>query len=297
MIGYLRFVLLIAILFVISSTPAAYASWTQDGIPVALQPHQGGQPESGPQITTDGLGGTIVTWVDGRSVEGGIYAQRVDANGTTLWAADGVAICTEGGYQVKPQIISDGSGGAIITWEDYRSVEGGIYAQRIDANGDILWTANGVAICTAMGYKTDPRITTDGSGGAIITWEGNRNLADYEGFYAQRIDASGVVQWTADGVAICTATDDQYSPQIASDGAGGAIISWEDYRIGYGFSDIYAQRIDASGGGLGHQGYLQCTGSAGSGESTEPNGGTVSQKCSGACRVGRGEHPRRINRV
>ena len=64
--------------------------------------------------------------------------------------------------------------------------------------------------------------------------------------YAQRVDSSGVSQWTSDGVAICTAANDQYSPMITSNGFGGAIITWEDYRNG-GITDIYAQSINNGG--------------------------------------------------
>ncbi|MGD1047558.1 MAG: hypothetical protein ABR899_02250, partial [Candidatus Krumholzibacteriaceae bacterium] len=34
--------------------------------------------------------------------------------------------------------------------------------------------------------------------------------------------------WVQDGVALCTAPANQQSPQITSDGAGGAIVTWED---------------------------------------------------------------------
>jgi len=47
-------------------------------------------------------------------------------------------------------------------------------------------------------------------------------------------------------VALCTATGLQGSPTIASDGAGGAIVTWTDFRSGTN-SDIYAQRVDANG--------------------------------------------------
>lgn len=55
--------------------------------------------------------------------------------------------------------------------------------------------------------------------------------------------ASG--QWQANGTAICTATNAQSWPTIASDGAGGAFIAWQDYRNGN--YDIYAQRVDSLG--------------------------------------------------
>ena len=34
--------------------------------------------------------------------------------------------------------------------------------------------------------------------------------------------------WVEDGVAICTATNNQEDPQMTSDGAGGAVITWRD---------------------------------------------------------------------
>ena len=45
---------------------------------------------------------------------------------------------------------------------------------------------------------------SDGAGGAIITWEdGRRHDAPLDSdIYAQRIDASGMVHWTADGELI-----------------------------------------------------------------------------------------------
>ncbi|OGQ57841.1 MAG: hypothetical protein A3G39_03740 [Deltaproteobacteria bacterium RIFCSPLOWO2_12_FULL_43_16] len=94
-----------------------------------------------PAIVSDGSGGAIVTWYDYRSgTYSDIYAQRIDANGNVLWTTNGMAISTAANNQYYPQIVSDGSGGAIITWEDYRSGNWDIYGQRIDANGNVLWT-------------------------------------------------------------------------------------------------------------------------------------------------------------
>ena len=55
-------------------------------------------------------------------------------------------------------------------------------------------------------------------------------------------------QWTANGVAVCTAAGQPVpSAVLASDGAGGAVITWYDDRSGSS-QDIYAQRVDAGGG-------------------------------------------------
>ena len=198
-----------------------------------------------PTIVSDGAGGAIVTWYDFRSGTTDIYAQRVNVSGAPQWTANGVALCTAADGQYHPTIVSDGAGGAIVTWYDQRSGTTQIYAQRVNASGAPQWTANGVALCTAAGSQVYPTIVSDGAGGAIVTWYDYRSGADAD-IYAQRVNASGAPQWTADGVAICTVAYEQGSPTIASDGVEGAIVTWYDYRSGAD-ADIYAQRVDASG--------------------------------------------------
>ncbi|MBF0634165.1 MAG: FG-GAP repeat protein [Nitrospinae bacterium] len=214
--------------------------WTADGVAVSTAAGD----QLSPTITGDASGGAIITWHDTRSGAYDIYAQRINASGAVQWTADGVAISTATGNQGYPTIISAGSGGAIITWWDYRSGASGIYAQRINASGAVQWTADGVAVSTAAGGQQNPTTIGDGSGGAIITWQDHRSAVTAD-IYAQRINASGAVQWTADGAAISTAANDQIYPTITGDGSGGAIITWYDSRSGT--EDIYAQRINASG--------------------------------------------------
>jgi gliding motility-associated-like protein len=165
------------------------------------------------------------------------------------WTNDGIAIGTAPTENFAPTIISDGSAGAIITWYTNLFVTptdgNDIYAQRINASGVVQWVANGVAICKATADQSQPVIISDGSAGAIISW-GDQRSGTYD-VYAQRISANGTLQWTTDGAAICTATNSQSFPTIASDGGAGAIITWYDFRSGANY-DIYAQRINASGG-------------------------------------------------
>ena len=91
------------------------------------------------------------------------------------WQLDGVALCTVASDQVYPTIVSDGAGGAIVTWVDYRNGTADIYAQRVNAAGAPQWTADGVALCTAASDQSSPTIVSDGAGGAIVTWEDSRS--------------------------------------------------------------------------------------------------------------------------
>jgi hypothetical protein len=80
------------------------------------------------------------------------------------------------------------------------------------------WQVDGVALSTVAGDQQYPTIVSDGAGGAIVTWWDSRNGASNFDIYVQLVNAVGVPQWTADGVALCTAVNHQTSPTIVSDG-------------------------------------------------------------------------------
>jgi hypothetical protein len=195
------------------------------------------------RIAQDCAGGCIIAWRDSRGPDLDIYVQRIDGEGTPLWVGGGVAACAEAGDQTDPALVTDNGGGAIITWSDRRGSDANIFAQRVSALGTAFWDPAGVALCSATGDQTLPRITADGAGGAIVTWYDMRGLD--ANIYAQRISRNGSVHWEHDGVVACNAPDDQSSCGIATDGSAGAIIAWEDARGDN--LDIYAQRIDSRG--------------------------------------------------
>jgi FlgD Ig-like domain len=236
-----RFALPVLVLGISFIALNAQAQWQVDGVALSTAVND----QDYPTIVSDGAGGGIVTWQDKRSGTTNIYARRVNAAGFPLWTADGVALCTAANGQFHPTIVSDGAGGAIVTWEDYRSGNFDVYVQRVNALGAPLWTANGIALTTAALDHRYPTIVSDDVGGAIVTWHDYRGGASH--IYAQRVSASGLPQWTADGIALCTAANEQANPTIASDDAGGAIVTWRDFRSGPLGYDIYAQRVNASG--------------------------------------------------
>lgn len=163
------------------------------------------------------------------------------------WVEDGTLICDAGGEQTYVSSVPDGAGGAIVVWEDHRAIWSVIYAQRVNANGDALWAGNGIAVCTSISKQEYPAAVSDGSGGVIVVWIDYRNGATNADVFAQRLNADGDRMWLATGVPVCLAAYNQDRPCIVPGVGGGAIIGWEDYRPVDGSSDIYAQRVDASG--------------------------------------------------
>lgn len=219
-----------------------FVKWTVNGVAICTLPSD----QAAPAIKEDGHSGAFLVWNDWRNGTRDIYAQRIDSSGNIMWAANGLPVIVKSSHQQDAKLVSDGSGGIIIVWQDSTALGFDIYAQRLNGNGIPQWNASGVAICTASGSQINPKMESDGAGGAIIVWQDKRNGVDYD-IYAQRINAAGIVQWTTNGVFICSmANTTQSNPKLRADGSGGAIIAWQDKRNGIDY-DIYAQRVNASG--------------------------------------------------
>jgi hypothetical protein len=231
-----------------SGTP----QWLADGVALCTASSN----QSHPQIAPDNLGGAVVSWEDRRSGPEDIYARRIDSLGNVQWAANGVVVCSAAAEQYSPQIVGDGAAGGIIAWYDWRSGSPDIYIQRIDQTGSALWTANGVVVCTAPGTQDAPSLTRDFSGGAVVVWEDKRNGANFD-IYAQQVNNSGVPQWSANGMPLCTAAGNQSTPRVVLDPAGGFLVTWFDYRTGN--PDIYAQRMDYTSTLWTPNGVVLCT--------------------------------------
>ena len=206
--------------------------WGEDGVSLNLREY------TALGVASDNLGGVIVV---GYAYQGGrpiVYAQWGDSEGNILWQTGGVQACV--GPAEGAQVVSDGSGGGIIAYmrdipcEDGRIgyCDSDIYAQRIDAGGDILWGPDGVPICVGPSVPNTPKIVADGAGGAIIFFV---FIGDYAAFRARRIDADGHKLWEEEA--------ELWGGIIVSDGSGGVISVW------YGEEGINAkaQRLDATG--------------------------------------------------
>lgn len=105
-------------------------------------------------------------------------------------------------------------------------------------------TVSSLRICNATGDQQFPEMAGDGAGGAIVAWQDGR--AEKTAIYAQRVDSSGVVQWAANGVPVCSTMNAQL-PKAVSDGAGGAIIVWFDWRSESSNGGVFAQRVGPDG--------------------------------------------------
>ncbi len=196
--------------------------------------------EAYPRMTRDGQGGAILVWQDERGGQGSsIQAQQLDSEGNKRW--------TPSSLQVPPGVDDpivalDGVGGGVVVARRLVAATGDIYAQRVDAAGQIQWGPSGLPVCVASGAERRPAAIADGLGGTVAVWNDARGFS----LYAQRLDPGGVPLWGFDGVPLGVGSQQVGMPSITSNGAHGVFAAWENA------SNVYIQRVDQDGSvGLG----------------------------------------------
>ena len=237
----------------LSGVPLNAGAWEPSGLPLCGLDCQPGIPRPLP----DGEGGAYVAWTGraGQSLNADILVQRITSAGTIApgWPAEGVAACLEGGDQYLNAISSDGRGGILLAWQDWRGPSADIYVQRILPTGEVApgWPPNGVQASADLANQNFAVICEDGNGGVLVVWEDRRNIGTLrEDVFAQHVTGDGSVDasWPPDGLPVAEIPARQGSPRIVSDGLGGAIIAWNDGRDdppdGAG---LYGIRLDGGG--------------------------------------------------
>jgi hypothetical protein len=127
-----------------------------------------------PIVMSDGSGGVILVWGHGDR----IWAQRLDAQGNTAWRTR-LARSRTAYWHASDTVASDGHGGIIVTWTDWRNTKGGVigcqdgrdsdvYAQRMSHEGKLLWGEDGIPVAIGPVDQSVTQVFSDGSGGAVI---------------------------------------------------------------------------------------------------------------------------------
>ena len=221
---------------------------------------------------SDGSGGVIVTWhKDSR-----IYTQRINHSGQPQWGIEGVLVaeCPSGSGL---SLTSDSLDGVILSWQDNSSRPDShndpaffdpvpFYCQRINADGEILWSDSPVSTGKSR------QIVPDGNGGIILAW--NNYSTYYKGLQddylrLQKIAPDGRRLWGDEGILVVASspfrpvTEEDVAAgtkgkstrsrptyegthYIVSDGAGGVFVFWDE-EIATREQKIYAQRIEGKG--------------------------------------------------
>jgi hypothetical protein len=86
-------------------------AWQLDGALV----NKGPDHQLGPRIISDGAGGALIAWTDGRmNPDRSVFAQHIDSTGKQLWNSQGITIVANPGQQILLNLIPDGLGGGAM---------------------------------------------------------------------------------------------------------------------------------------------------------------------------------------
>ncbi|MGD8438894.1 MAG: hypothetical protein PVG53_00025 [Holophagae bacterium] len=206
-----------------------------------------------PAFVPDGSGGAVFAWYT-NSPTLQVRAQRVLANGTEVFAHNGVEVSTD-----ATRLRVDGvaafhpaTSETFVAWTEENSNQSlwGLYAQKLDAAGLRQWTDTGrelIALGTEQ-ISTINVMTLDD--GALISWIRSPTFGN-EPISATRVDGNGVFVWMPSTVEICSLATES-SRLVGAMGSGGfAAYAWSDGGSSTG--DILAAALNPDGtlGGLG----------------------------------------------
>ena len=179
---------------------------------------------------SDGAGGLYVAG----HFNSYIRLLRLDAQGNILWNKDVVQTL---GAKAYLHASPDGTGGALLAWSEIRDLPVpqnafSAYCQRVNANGDALWTANGVRVTYSAwspphsGSDTGRAVNVldvfpVGDGGAFV------NTTYYE-YYGDK-DPVTVYQLPPAGTtAAAVVGSPNYGLGVIPDGDGGLYATYYD---------------------------------------------------------------------
>ena len=214
------------------------AMWGDEGVRIKYL-ETASRPEH--QIISDGSGGAIISWAEmtGSGMPSYVWVCRIGADGQVI--CDDPVRDLPSTINIYTRVVTDGSGGAIVVWEDLRKGMA-LYAQKVNADGKAQWQENELPVCTELPVVS-PRFEAvdSGAGGVVVAWiDGDRKL------YAQMLDASGQKQWGDEGIFIAEGVCNQ-PVKLCRDVQGDFITGWSTGWDTYQPNDSYIQKIDAEG--------------------------------------------------
>ena len=218
----------------------SYNASTNTWSTVQLLENSAGAVDRWPQGASISLMGehAAVVWMQDDGVTNSVYLSRLQ-NGA--WTAPALLDATDEDA-LHPQVSVDASGNTTVLWRQYSSADG---EYRIHS---LRWNAatqsfGSIQYLDAEGDRY-PRLAFDNAGNGFAAWGQGAHVRHYDA-------ATGV--WSPQ--ITLSNTENAYGVEIASDGAGNAIIAWIE-SDGTALS-VYARRYDAASGTWGAAALLE----------------------------------------
>ncbi len=181
-----------------------------------------------------------------------LWTQKLaSADGASLWGAGHVQVYDQAGGSLQignfPPFVPDGAGGAVFAW--YTSTPSlQCRVQRVLANGSEAFAHQGVEVSTnAARIRVSPSAAFNPVSQEIfVAWREQNLNQSQSGLYAQKLDVSGLRQWTDNGSELIVISGDEITDVTTLAIANGAQVGWVQ-SPSFGNDPAYAIRIDGNG--------------------------------------------------
>ncbi len=198
--------------------------------------------------TSDKNGGAFIFWQDNKNgFPYQIYFMHVDASGKISFRADGKHVSGLYGAQENPVCTETRPNTAVVMWKDLTfSSSGNLFVQKIEDNGNCLWTKDGIQITTGNESVSEYSIASDPAGFVYTSFvsKGAAVTSEYK-VKMQKISPEGKTLFSSNGINIYSSMKRKSMTSIVPDDSGGAFIFWLDYKNNK--SEILAQHVDTAG--------------------------------------------------
>lgn len=204
------------------------AQWAASGVVICNAAGNGAQLRPG--ICSDGAGGAVIVWGDGRSsTNSRLYAQRIDSAGAVQWTANGVlvhdtAVSVELAVYLQPQVVRGAVGGSlrfVVAWNTFATT---LHYDVLDgATGAPLMAPRGTL--SGVDSNIPATLVSDGNGGTLLAYS-----TSAVNMWVRRLTGAGASSWVTNASAGRGGFGG--GPALVPTPSGGCYVAWNDSTSG-----------------------------------------------------------------
>ena len=189
--------------------------------------------------------GVLVAWASADAGSTKIYGVRVASDGSVEDSTPiAIRTATQTGY--RPRVASDGTD-YLVAWYENAGGAPDVLAARVASADGSLPDSTPIDISTGGDTEGWPAVAFDGTR-YLVVWHDDRGSGARK-IYGARVDTSGTLL-DANGIALTDSDSERTRrPRVTADAAG-ALVIWEDFRIGedVSFHQLFGARLDMGAG-------------------------------------------------
>ena len=184
------------------------------------------------------------------SVDNGTLGLGSIPGGFAVVGSEIIVNSSAGAIDEKPAIAMAGDGSyVVVNSKTDGAGSGEIYLQRFAVDGSKIGAVV-LVNTTTLGYQKDPSIGIASDGSFVVVWNSDGQDGGQGGVYGQRFNSDGTkagIEFAVNTVS----TGEQLLPDVAVNGDGAFIVTWQSPGQDGDGESIVAQRFAADGTMLG----------------------------------------------